>query len=154
MTQGLQEIVIRPMGIGDYEAVYRLWISTPGMGLNTVDDSRDGIAKYLLRNPGLSFVAMDGAELAGVILCGHDGRRGIIHHTAVRQALRRRGIARALAEAAIEALKREGIAKVWLVVFRKNETGNAFWEELGFADRTDLSFRGMTLHTTLERIDT
>lgn len=154
MARVMKGITIRPMVIEDYEAVYRLWISTPGMGLNTVDDSRDGIARYLRRNPGLSFVAMDGKELAGVILCGHDGRRGIIHHTAVRPELRRRGIGKALADAAAEALRREGIAKAWLVVFRKNEAGNAFWEELGFAERTDLSFRGMTLNTTLERIDT
>lgn len=149
-----QEITIRPMGLEDYDPVYALWIATPGMGLNSIDDSRDGIAKYLKRNPGFSFVAMEGDTLAGVILCGHDGRRGVIHHTAVKPEYRRRGVGKALAEAAFAALRKEGITKAWLVVKRDNELGNAFWERLGFENRVDLTFRGVTLDDTLVRIDT
>ncbi|HPF86795.1 MAG TPA: GNAT family N-acetyltransferase [Candidatus Limiplasma sp.] len=149
-----QGITIRPMMADDYDPAVQLWMATPGMGLNSIDDSREGIARYLRRNPTTSFVAMDGDTLAGVILCGHDGRRGIIHHTAVRPDLRGRGIGKALAQAAIEALRREGIAKVWLVVFKRNISGNAFWEHLGFDAREDLHFRGMTLDHNLVRIDT
>lgn len=154
MAQALQGVTIRPMVIADYDQVYDLWISTPGMGLNTVDDSWEGIARYLKRNPATSFVAAEGDEVVGVILCGHDGRRGVIHHTAVRPRLRRRGVGRALAETALEALRAEGITKAWLVVFGKNETGNAFWEQLGFENRADLNFRGITLDHSLVRIDT
>jgi N-acetylglutamate synthase len=149
MSHSLQGVATRLMEIGDYEAVYALWIGTPGMGLNPVDDSRNGIDKYLKRNPGLSFVATDGDALIGVILCGHDGRRGIIHHTAVRQEYRGRGLGRALAELAFAALRREGITKAWLVVKKNNELGNAFWERMGFEDRADLTFRGVTLDETL-----
>jgi len=42
---------LRKMTIDDYEAVYNLWINTPGMGLNNLDDSYEGISKYLVRNP-------------------------------------------------------------------------------------------------------
>ena len=154
MAQSIQGVTTRPMTIADYDAVYRLWLSTPGMGLNTVDDSREGIARYLRRNPATSFVALQGDTLIGVILCGHDGRRGIIHHTAVRADLRGRGIGKALATAALDALRAEGIAKAWLVVFGNNETGNAFWEQLGFENRADLNFRGITLDHSLVRIDT
>ena len=149
-----QSITIRPMAIEDYDQVYGLWISTPGMGLNSIDDSRDGIGKYLERNPGTSFVAMDGGELVGVILCGHDGRRGVIHHTAVKAQLQGQGIGKALFEAAVDVLKQQGITKAWLVVKRYNERGNAFWARLGFQERTDLCFHGITLNHAIESIDT
>ena len=48
-------MTIRLMSIEDYEQVYDLWIHTPGMGLNNVDDSRDGIERYLKRNPDTCF---------------------------------------------------------------------------------------------------
>ncbi len=144
-----KECTIRPMGIEDYDVVYRLWLDTPGMGLNPVDDSRAGIEKYLRRNPGMSFVAEDAGGIVGVILCGHDGRRGVIHHTAVRPASRRRGVGRKLAQAAFAALRAEGVTKAWLVVKQDNALGNAFWERMGFEHRMDLTFRGVTLDQTL-----
>lgn len=154
MLKTPEGIAIRLMEIGDYERVYALWISTPGMGLNSIDDTREGIGKYLQRNPGTCFVAEAGNELVGVILCGHDGRRGMIHHTAVRADVQRRGVGKLLWDAAAMALKQEGITKAWLVVKRHNEPGNVFWEQLGFENRTDLTFRGVTLDETLVRIDT
>ena len=83
---------IRNMLINDYEKVYDLWINTPGMGLNDIDDSREGIEKYLLRNPTTCFVAEKEGSIVGVILSGHDGRRGFIHHTAVCVSARSKGI--------------------------------------------------------------
>ena len=103
---------IRLMTPEDYLSVYALWLSTPGMGLNTTDDSREGIEKYLARNPSTCFVAEEGGEIVGVILSGHDGRRGTIHHTAVRESCRNRGVGSALVERAMEALSKEGIRKV------------------------------------------
>ena len=144
---------IRPMDISDYDEVYRLWVATPGMGLNDVDDSRDGIARYLARNPSTCFVAEDGGRLVGVILSGHDGRRGFIYHTCVAADVRLAGVGRALVDAALAALRDEGITKVALVVFGRNEGGNAFWERMGFASRPDLNYRNRAL-VELERIDT
>jgi ribosomal protein S18 acetylase RimI-like enzyme len=117
---------IRVMAIGDYERVYQLWLNTPGMGLNTTDDSREGIAKYLARNPTTCFVAERGGEIVGVILSGHDGRRGFINHTAVKGSERSKGIGTALVNHAMVALEAEGIAKAALVVYGKNDIGNAF----------------------------
>ena len=144
---------IRKMTIDDYDAVYALWLSTPGMGLNTADDSREGIAAYLRRNPNTCFVAEENSELFGVILSGHDGRRGFIHHTAVEESAQRGGIGSALVETALNALKKEGIRKVALVVFKRNEKGNAFWEKQGFTVREDLAYRNKALEEMV-RIDT
>lgn len=144
---------IRVMTIADYDGVYDLWLHTPGMGLNTTDDSREGIGKYLHRNPATCFVAEEDGNILGVIMAGHDGRRGYIHHTAVRPEYRGQGIARQLVEHAMAALEQEGIHKVALVAFRRNENGNGFWEHIGFEERDDLVYRNRNIHA-LDRIDT
>ena len=146
-------MIIRSMKINDYDKVYNLWINTPGMGLNSVDDSREGIDKYLKRNPSTCFVAESGDNIIGVILSGHDGRRGFIHHTAVAVDCRNHGIGHELVNHAMTALKNEGITKVALVAFSKNKTGNAFWENLGFKAREDLCYRNKSI-IEMKRIDT
>lgn len=146
-------INIRIMTIEDYDGVYNLWINTPGMGLNTTDDSREGIDKYLKRNPTTSFVAEDEGKIIGVIMAGHDGRRGFINHTAVLQDYRKQGIAKRLVDCTMDALDKEGIKKVALVVFKHNEIGNGFWDNIGFTDREDLVYRNKNIHV-LDRIDT
>lgn len=144
---------IRKMTIDDYYDVYALWMSSRNMGFNDVDDSRDGIAKYLRRNPDTSFVAYNDGELAGVILGGHDGRRGFIHHACVRENCRRQGIGTKLVDTCIDAMKKEGISKVALVAFKYNEAGNDFWESMGFTMREDLNYRNLALRELI-RIDT
>lgn len=144
-------MIIRTMKIEDYEKVYDLWIHTAGMGLNATDDSREGIAKYLLRNPNTCFVAEDNWKIIGVIMSGHDGRRGFIHHTAVKNEYRKQGIGKKLVDSALAALESEGIHKVALVAFEKNVSGNIFWEKTGFTARDDLIYRNKSIHE-LERI--
>ena len=144
---------IRLMNLSDYNDVYNLWINTPGMGLNTTDDSEEGIKKYLERNPNTCFVAENNGSIIGVIMSGHDGRRGFIHHTAVKVSERQHGIGSSLLEYAMTALKNEGINKVALVVFDENEIGNIFWERNGFACREDLKYRNKNIND-LKRIDT
>ena len=146
-------MLIRKMTIADYTCVYDLWLNTPGMGLNDLDDSRQGIDKYLRRNPETCFVAEKDNIIIGVILCGNDGRRGYIHHTAVSVVERKNGVGTALVDAAVNALKNEGINKVALVVFSKNELGNSFWEKRGFTVREDLVYRNKSI-SELTRIDT
>ena len=147
-------MTIRVMKISGYDAVYALWMSCRNMGFNNLDDSREGVARFLARNPATSFVAVsDGGELEGIILAGHDGRRGYIYHMSVREDCRRRGIGSALVQASLEALKAEGINKAALLVFRRNGTGNAFWERQGFTVREDVAYRNREL-TELIRIDT
>lgn len=144
---------IRIMTIADYDAVYALWLSCKGMGLNNLDDSREGIERFLKRNPETCFVAEDSGEVVGVIIAGNDGRRGYIYHTAVSPEHRRKGIARALVDTALEALQGLGISKTALVVFERNADGNAFWESVGFSSRNDLVYRNKAL-TEMTRIDT
>ena len=111
------------------------------MGLNDIDDSEAGIKKYLLRNPDSCFVAEKDSEIIGVILSGHDGRRGLIYHLAVKVSERKQGVGSILLERVLEALKNEGISKVYIMVFKNNTTGNAFWEKHGFTVPEEISYR-------------
>ncbi len=144
---------IRKMTIGDYEKVYALWLSCKGMGLNDLDDSKEGIERYLKRNPDTCFVAVEGEEILGAVLAGNDGRRGIFSHTAVSPDRRYEGIGKALVNAAVNAFRELGIHKVNLVVFSRNEAGNAFWKKMGFTKRDDLTYRNYLIDP-LKRIDT
>lgn len=144
---------IRTMTIADYDKVYALWLSCKGMGLNDLDDSREGIKRFLKRNPDTCFAAEIDNEIAGVIIAGNDGRRGYIYHTAVNPDHRRKGIAKALVDTALNALRELGINKTALVVFERNADGNAFWESMGFTPRGDLVYRNKAL-TEMIRIDT
>ncbi|MGN0691800.1 MAG: GNAT family N-acetyltransferase [Oscillospiraceae bacterium] len=146
-------MMIRKMTISDYEQVYALWLSCKGMGLNDLDDSKEGIERFLKRNPDTCFVSEEEGSIIGVIIAGNDGRRGYIYHTAVIPEYRGRGIGSALAERAVSALKDCGINKAALVVFERNEGGNAFWEKAGFSVREDLVYRNKVI-TEMKRIDT
>ena len=126
---------IRTMTIGDYDGVYDLWLNTPGMGINGTDDSREGIEKYIVRNPTTSFVAVDDGKIVGVIMAGHDGRRGFIHHTAVLPAYRGRGIATKLMKKAHELAGGEKDIAVYLIA---NEDAVPFYEKIGMKRADDV----------------
>ena len=146
-------MIIRTMNIADYEKVYELWMSCKNMGFNNLDDSREGIEKFLDRNPNTSFVAEANGIIIGIILAGHDGRRGYIYHMSVDENFRKHGIGKQLVEKSLSALKEEGISKAALLVFNRNEIGNAFWEKQGFIARGDITYRNKELNEII-RIDT
>ena len=137
--------MIRPMNSNDYQGMYDLWTSIDGVGLRSLDDSKEGIEKFLLRNPNTCFVFDRDHQIIGTILSGHDGRRGYIYHLAVDSEQRFQGIGRQLVDKALESLELEGIKKVALVVFKHNKIGNAFWEKLGFKNREDLVYRNISI---------
>lgn len=149
----LKNFDIRPMKTDDYEQVYSLWQSCSGMGLNNLDDSKEGIERFLNRNPDTCFVAETSNKIIGAILAGNDGRRGYIYHAAVSPDYQNRGVGKQLVNRAVDALSQIGINKVALVVFGKNTSGNAFWKRLGFTERNDLIYRNKTLNA-FERMDT
>ena len=127
---------VRLMAMEDYDSVYRLWSAAEGMSLGE-DDSRDGIALYLRRNPISCFVALDGSEIVGVVLAGHEGRRGILRHLVVKAEFRKKGIATKLVRACLEALLAEGIRKCNIFVMDDNVAGLKFWEHIGFCRLED-----------------
>lgn len=122
---------IRPMTMDDYEEVYRLWTLAEGLSVEE-DDDRDRIALYLQRNDGLCFVATCGTQMAGTVLCGHDGRRGILRHLVVHPAFRGQGLGRSLVNRCLSALDGQGIRRCNLFVLDDNVSGRRFWEHLGW----------------------
>ncbi len=132
------------MTAADYDAVMTLWRSAEGVTLRGID-ARERIEEFLVANPGTSFVAEDDGAIVGAVLCGTDRRRGYLQHLAVAGSHRRRGIGRALAEACVAALAERGIDKCHLMVVADNQSAHAFWQRLGWVDRSDVRLMS---HTT------
>ena len=138
---------VRTMTIEDYEGLYALWKTIRGFGMRSIDDSREGVERFLRRNPTTSVVAVDGeGAIVGGILCGHDGRRGCLYHVCVREDWRRRGIGKAMVVHCMNALKAEQVNKVSLIAFTANDIGNAFWKCIGWTRREDLNYYDFTLN--------
>ena len=138
--------MIRVMTADDYEEVKALWMTIKGFGIRSIDDSKEGVERFLKRNPTTSVVAIEDGKVVGSILCGHDGRRGCFYHVCVHGDYRMKGIGKAMVVKAMEALKEEHINKVSLIAFTQNDIGNAFWKEIGWTKREDLNYYDFTLN--------
>lgn len=139
--------MVRTMTIEDYDGVRALWMTIKGFGIRSIDDSREGVGRFLKRNPTTSVVAVEDGKIVGSILCGHDGRRGCLYHVCVHEDYRRRGIGKAMVVRAMEALKAEQVSKVSLIAFTKNDIGNAFWNTIGWTRRMDLNYYDFVLNS-------
>jgi len=129
--------VIRPMTLADHDDVMNLMAQTPGVTLRDAD-SREATARYLERNPGLSFVATASGSIVGCVLSGHDGRRGYLQHLVVHPAWRHQGIGTSLVTHCLTGLERLGIFKSHVDVLHTNAPAQKFWEGLGWQLRTDI----------------
>ena len=139
-------IHIIPLLYENYDEVRSLWQRCDGIGLSAADSPRN-IKKYLDRNPEMSFIARNQDRITGAALCGHDGRRGYLHHLAVLPEYRRHGIGKKLATRCIEALQSAGIQKCHLFIFKNNTGGFQFWEQIGWISRRDLSVVSINIDT-------
>ncbi len=137
---------IREMKIEDYDNVFALWKTIKGFGIRSVDDSKEGIERFLKWNLGLSVVAEEDGRIVGAILCGSDGRRGCLYHVCVHKDYRRQGIGKTMVIWCMEKLKELQINKVSLIAFTQNDIGNAFWKEIGWTKREDLNYYDFTLN--------
>lgn len=141
-----ENFTLRVMQIEDYEKIYKLWMTIDGFGIRSIDDSYEGVARFIKRNPTTSVVAECGGDIVGAILCGHDGRRGCFYHVCVHKDYRKRGIGKAMAVFCMKALQAEQINKVSLIAFKSNVVGNAFWKSAGWTFREDLNYYDFTLN--------
>ena len=139
-------VTVRCMQIEDYDPVSALWMTIHGFSIRTIDDSREGVERFLKRNPGISVVAELDGRVVGAILCGHDGRRGCLYHVCVHVDYRMHGIGRAMVVHCMNALQQEGINQVSLIAFTKNDIGNAFWKQIGWTKREDLNYYDFVLN--------
>lgn len=137
-------MIVRTMTIEDYQGVHDLWMTIKGFAIRSIDDSREGVERFLKRNPATSVVAEENGEIVGSILCGHDGRRGCLYHVCVREDCRMRGIGKSMVVRCMEELEKEKI--VSLIAFTENDIGNAFWKEIGWTKREDLNYYDFVLN--------
>ncbi len=142
----MEEFIIKTMTTEDYPGVKALWMSIKGFAIRSIDDSYEGVERFIRRNPTTSVVAVMNNEIVGAILCGHDGRRGCLYHVCVREDCRLKGIGKAMVVHCMNALKAEKISKVSLIAFSTNDIGNAFWKQIGWTKREDLNYYDFTLN--------
>ncbi|HET6445667.1 MAG TPA: GNAT family N-acetyltransferase [candidate division Zixibacteria bacterium] len=128
----------RKMSSADLDEAIELWKNSQGIGLSAAD-SVEHLEQFLRRNPGFSYVAIEDSCLVGAVLCGHDGRRGYLHHLAVAESHQRGGIGRQLVEICMKALRTNGIMKCHLFIFTDNQAGLEFWRRIGWTHRDDLA---------------
>ncbi len=139
-------MTVRTMTIDDYQGVYALWMSIKGFAMRSLDDSKEGVERFLKRNPGISVVALEDEKIVGSILGGHDGRRGCLYHVCVHEDYRMRGIGKSMVVHCMKALEKERISKVSLIAFTQNDIGNAFWKEIDWTKREDLNYYDFVLN--------
>ena len=142
----MENLTLNVMAAEDYPEVKKLWMTIRGFAIRSVDDSKEGVERFLRRNPTTSVVARVNGEIVGAVLCGHDGRRGCLYHVCVREDHRRRGIGKAMVVFCIQALRAEHISKVSLIAFTSNDAGNAFWKQIGWMQRSDVNTYDFTLN--------
>lgn len=142
----MSNFTVKTMTIEDYPGVKELWMSIKGFAIRSIDDSREGVERFIKRNPTTSVVAVMDDQIVGAILCGHDGRRGCLYHVCVREDCRLHGIGKAMVVHCMNALKEEKISKVSLIAFSTNDIGNAFWKQIGWTKREDLNYYDFTLN--------
>ena len=134
----------REFVIDDYEKAVALWKSAEGVEV-AEGDSEDEIRAYLLRNPGLSRIAEEDGTMVGAVLCGHDGRRGLIYHLTVAPAYHGKGIGRLLVGECLAQLRAAGLARALILVARDNPSAHSFWLRTGWEDVPGASLMGIDL---------
>ena len=114
-----KKVNIREMTMEDFEEVHALWMGIHGFGIRSIDDSKEGVERFIRRNPT---------------------RRGCLYHVCVHEDYRKQGIGQKMVEACLAALKREHVNKVNLIAFKKNDIGNHFWQGMGWTFREDVNY--------------
>ena len=132
------------MDIGYFQKIEKFWEETDGIKL-TIGDTESELDKYLKRNKGMSFICMNGDDLIGTILCGHDGRRGFIYHLAVCKNFRKENIATTLIEMSLGQLRSAGIKRCMIMADEVNESGKSFWLKMNWRKRDDLKMFSIDL---------
>ena len=143
----MEDIIIRKFNKDDYDKTYALWQTIHGFGIRSVDDSREGVDRFLERNPDCSVVAeLADGDIVGTILCGHDGRTASFYHVCVREDYRRRGIGKQMVVWCMQQLKKLKVNKISLVAFKENALGNSFWHGEGWTEREDINVYDFVLN--------
>lgn len=135
------EIVIRALDEFDLDKALDLWKISFNAGFSEGFDTKEILIKYLNRNPGFSSVACTkNGEIVGALMCGHDGRRGSIYHTAVYSEYRNKGIGRRMEQRSLLELKKIGITSGFLFININNPGSQEFWNGIGWTVISDIKY--------------
>ena len=128
---------IREMTIKDYDKVYSLWEKTDII-LKKSDEKQE-IDRMIKRNPYTCLVGLIEGEIVSAVMGGFDGRRGYVHHLAVKPKLQGQGLGREMMEELMSRFQDLKVIKVHLFVEENNKEVKDFYRNIDFKERTDLT---------------
>ena len=122
---------IRPLQDADGAAVIALWESC-GLTRPWNDPHKD--ISFAKQSPSSEIlVGEDDGQIIASVMVGHDGHRGAIYYLAVSPQHQRRGLGRAIHDAAVAWLRSVGVWKINLMVRLENAQVVSFYENLGYS---------------------
>lgn len=136
MNHGVPEVDLRPATPDDVDALLALWAVAAENDARPADTA-DAVARLLARDAGACLVAELDGRLIGSVIAGWDGWRAHLYRLAVDPAVRRRGIARRLIDAAEDRLVALGATRADAMVLARNTLGHRFWAEVGYVEQEE-----------------
>lgn len=123
---------------GDYREVYALW-QAAGISLGASDEYAE-ILKFRQQNPDSFLVGREAGAGGMIAVClgGFDGRRGYIHHLAVKPEFQKKGYGSQILEQVMQRLKQKGALKVHLFIESRNAGVVGFYDNAGWTKRSDI----------------
>lgn len=115
----------------EVEEILELW-RVAGENTERPTDRRDAVDRLLERDPGAVLVAVEDGRVVGTVIAGWDGWRAHLYRLAVLPQERRRGIARALLDAASRRLTALGARRLDAMVLEGNDGGRHLWDAAGY----------------------
>ncbi len=123
--------MIRVGTAADIDAVLALW-DTAGPPSKSLPDTEAGVLALLARDPEALLVAEADGEVVGTVIVTFDGWRCYLYRMAVAVSHRRRGIGRALVDAAEARIRELGGVRADALTLKDDEAARAYWHSLGY----------------------
>ena len=131
-------VTIRPCRADECAQVLEVWRRSET--LPSVSDDMESVQRVVTEGPGTLLVAEADGAMIGTIIAGWDGWRGSIYRLAVVPEQQRRGVARALVEAAVRWHRTQGARRTGAYTHLGEAHAMAFWRSLsaiGFEEVPD-----------------
>jgi ribosomal protein S18 acetylase RimI-like enzyme len=130
-------VVLREATMADLSAVLDFWKSAAEDTHRADSDSAPALERLLERDPGALLLADEDGRIVGSVIAGWDGWRCHLYRFAVHPDQRRRGIGRALLDAAERRFTELGGHRVDAMVLAGNAIAHPAWAASGYAPQPE-----------------
>lgn len=125
------DLTTRPAAPDDVGAVLAFW-ERAAENADRPADSADAVTRLIARDPDALLLVLYGGRIVGSLIVGWDGWRSHLYRLAVDPDRRRRGIGRALLDAAEQRLTAAGAGRIDAMVLESNQPARRLWSRAGY----------------------